>query len=131
MRCLLVERDPDYGDLISALLGSRGHDILAVTSGAEALDALEREDVALAVIDSSLPDTTADALCAAMRAREPDLPIIFLTDVQRVSATIAGLQAGADDCISKPFHPRELAARVDSVMRRAHKRLPAGTASDP
>jgi two-component system, OmpR family, alkaline phosphatase synthesis response regulator PhoP len=90
----------------------------AVGSGAEALAQVEAEQPALIVLDLMLPDLDGIEVCRRIRQRR-DIPILMLTARDEDVDKIIGLEVGADDYMTKPFNPRELVARVKSILRRA------------
>lgn len=119
-RLLLVEDDPTLVARLTGFLGGEGFFVRSTSTqdGALSLLAAERFDVAL--VDIGLAQGTGFAVCAAAKAR-PDggVPVIFLTAANDEFSTVAGLDMGADDYVSKPFRPRELVSRIRSVLRRS------------
>lgn len=120
MLVLLVEDDEDYAEIISHTLKRDGHDVVHVDTLKSAVRFCERKTPELAVLDVLLPDGTGLELCAALRAVHSSLPVLFLSSLDRTQDVIAGLNAGADDYLPKPFHPGELVARTRSLLRRAY-----------
>lgn len=118
-RILVVEDEPGIADTICYALSTEGFEPLACTLGAEALAALARERFDLVVLDVGLPDVNGFELFREIQALAP-LPVIFLTARAGEVDRIVGLELGADDYVAKPFSPRELSARVRSVLRRVH-----------
>jgi len=117
-RILVVEDEPGIADTIRYALATEGFDAEVCALGSEALAALERSSFALAILDVGLPDLNGFELFREIRARAP-LPVIFVTARAAEVDRIVGLELGADDYVAKPFSPRELVARVRSVLRRA------------
>jgi DNA-binding response OmpR family regulator len=117
-RVLVVDDEPIVRDVVARYLERDGHSILLARDGETARALLERERPALVVLDVMLPGLDGLALMRWIRGRF-DLPVIMLTARGDESDRIVGLELGADDYITKPFSPRELAARVRSVLRRA------------
>ena len=121
MRVLLVEDD----DRVAAALGDvlRRHGVLVqrVSSGREAL---AQHTVDLVLLDLGLPDMDGLAVCRALR-REVDVPIIAVTARAEERERIAGLRAGADDYVVKPYSSAELLARMEAVLRRSHRPAPS------
>ena len=115
---LLVEDDAEIGALISRYLAANQIDVVAVKNGAAMDAALSEREFNLLILDINLPGEDGLSICRRLRA-EGNLPIIMVTargdDVDR----IVGLEIGADDYLAKPFNPRELLARIRSVLRRA------------
>jgi two-component system catabolic regulation response regulator CreB len=120
-RILVVEDEPAIADTIVYALATDGFEPEWCATGAAAIDAARRQPVALAVLDIGLPDTSGFELFRALRSVDPALPAIFLTARSSEVDRIVGLELGADDYIAKPFSPRELAARVRTVLRRAQR----------
>ena len=119
-RVLLVEDDQAIVENLTAFLKGEGFRITAVDGQQKAMEKLEEEVFDLALLDVSLAQGNGYAVCAAIKA-ERDLPVIFLTASGDEYSVITGLDMGADDYVSKPFRPRELAARMKMVLRRCGK----------
>lgn len=117
---LLVEDDEDYAEIISHSLKRDGHEVVHVDTIKGAVRFCERKRPDLAVLDVLLPDGTGLELCTALREANSSLPVLFLSSLDRTQDVIAGLNAGADDYLPKPFHPGELVARTRSLLRRAY-----------
>jgi DNA-binding response OmpR family regulator len=115
---LLVEDEENLASLVQAYLRQEGYTVRAVGSGADALSLLDDEPVRLVVLDLTLPDIDGLEVCRRIRQRS-SVPIVMLTARDHESDRLAGLEAGADDYIGKPFSPRELVARMKAVLRRA------------
>ena len=124
---LVVEDEPAIADAIQYALESEGFDCQRLEAGAEVVAVLERQPVALVVLDIGLPDVSGIEVCRRIRQRH-DVPVIFLTARGAEVDRVVGLELGADDYVTKPFSPRELAARVKAVLRRTGGRgvSPAG-----
>jgi len=116
-RILLVEDEIAIAETVLYALRAEGFEAHHCLTGTEALREARREPYDLAVLDIGLPDIGGFALCRELR-RERDLPVIFLTAHDAEADRILGLEIGADDYVTKPFSPRELAARVRVVLRR-------------
>lgn len=116
--CILVaDDDKEIVGAIALLLEKEGYQVLRAYNGLEALDAAMQNDVRLLIIDVMMPKM--DGLSAVMKLRERrNLPIIVLSAKSESSDKILGLSMGADDYVTKPFDPMELAARVRSQLRR-------------
>ena len=114
---LLVEDEENLASLVQAYLEQEGYRVVSVTTGAEALRALETEPVRLVVLDLSLPDMDGLDVCRQMRTRSA-VPVVMLTARDEEADRLAGLESGADDYIGKPFSPKELVARMKAVLRR-------------
>jgi two-component system, OmpR family, alkaline phosphatase synthesis response regulator PhoP len=123
---LLVEDEESLASLVEAYLAQEGFSVASVRSGEEALARIEREPVRLVVLDLNLPDMDGLDVCKRIRARS-SVPVVMLTARDEESDRLAGLGAGADDYIGKPFSPKELVARMKAVLRRAE---PGGSPAD-
>ena len=119
-RVLLVEDDPAIVENLTAFLKGEGFRITAVDGQQKAMEKLEEEVFDLALLDVSLAQGNGYAVCAAIKA-ERDLPVIFLTASGDEYSVITGLDMEQNDYVSKPFRPRELAARMKMVLRRCGK----------
>jgi DNA-binding response OmpR family regulator len=119
---LLVEDDDAIGRLVKSYLEQHdGWRVVWLRSGEEALAELRRHPVRLVVLDIGLPGLDGFEVCRAMRAHSK-VPILMLTARDEEADRVAGLELGADDYVSKPFSPRELAARIKAILRRAEQR---------
>jgi DNA-binding response OmpR family regulator len=115
----VVEDDLDISRLVQHNLQSAGYDVLTFTSGISVVDEAAREQPALFLLDVMLPGTDGFDLCRQIRQTKTlaKTPIIFLTAKTNEMDRIKGLELGGDDYITKPFSPRELVARVRTVLR--------------
>jgi DNA-binding response OmpR family regulator len=121
---LVVDDEPIVRDVVSRYLERDGHRIISAGDGEEARGMIAREAPSLVVLDVMLPgETDGLALCRWIRATS-DLAVILLTARGDETDRIVGLELGADDYVTKPFSPRELATRVRTVLRRAHPAAP-------
>jgi DNA-binding response OmpR family regulator len=114
---LLVEDEENLASLVRAYLEQEGYRVVWAGSGADALHTLETEQVRLVVLDLNLPDLDGLDVCKQIRARW-SVPVVMLTARDEEADRLAGLDAGADDYLGKPFSPRELVARMKAVLRR-------------
>ncbi len=114
---LLVEDEESIGSLVRAYLEQSGYRVAWVRSGEEALESLELVRPRLVILDIGLPGADGFDVCRSIRSRS-DVPVLMLTARDEEADRVAGLEVGADDYVSKPFSPRELAARVKAVLRR-------------
>jgi DNA-binding response OmpR family regulator len=114
---LLVEDEPSVGELVRGYLTRDGWIVIWVRSGEEALAELDRHPVRIVILDIGLPGIDGFEVCRAMRARS-HVPILMLTARDEDVDKIIGLEVGADDYLTKPFNPRELVARIKSILRR-------------
>ncbi|HYO14731.1 MAG TPA: two-component system response regulator CreB [Thermoanaerobaculia bacterium] len=126
---LVVEDEPAIADTIQYALESEGFQCHRLEGGAGVVEVLDRQPVALVVLDIGLPDMSGIEVCRRIRQRH-DVPVIFLTARSGEVDRVVGLELGADDYVTKPFSPRELAARAKAVLRRAGRGLssPPGAA---
>jgi DNA-binding response OmpR family regulator len=119
---LLVEDDDSIGRLVKAYLEQQdGWRVVWLRSGEEAVAELRRHPVRLVVLDIGLPGIDGFEVCRQMRAQSK-VPIVMLTARDEEPDRVAGLELGADDYVSKPFSPRELAARIKAILRRVEQR---------
>jgi DNA-binding response OmpR family regulator len=122
-RILVVEDDPRTAASLALYLRHGGYEVETAVTGAAALDLAARRPPDLVVLDLMLPEVPGLDVCRALRARG-DTPIIMLTARATEDDKLRGLDAGADDYVTKPFSPRELVARVAAVLRRARPSSP-------
>jgi two-component system response regulator ResD len=115
---LVVDDEPIVREVVVRYLRREGFRTLEAADGDAARAILEQETPSLVVLDLMLPGTDGLALCRWIRGRS-DVPVIMLTALGEESDRIVGLELGADDYVTKPFSPRELAVRVKTVLRRA------------
>lgn len=130
-RILVVEDEPAIADTIVYALATDGFDPHWCATGTDALAATRQQPAALAVLDVGLPDMNGFELFRRLQQLEPSLPVIFLTARSSEIDRVVGLELGADDYIGKPFSPRELVARVRTVLRRSQRAAPALAAPAP
>jgi DNA-binding response OmpR family regulator len=114
---LVVDDEPIVRDVVVRYLEREGYRTLEAADGDVARELIERERPSLVVLDLMLPGTDGLALCRWIRSHS-ELPVIMLTARGEEVDRIVGLELGADDYVTKPFSPRELAARVRTVLRR-------------
>lgn len=118
-RVLVVDDDPTVSDVVRRYLERAGYAVALAGDGLAALAAYEREQPDLVVLDLMLPSMDGLEVCRRLRAKSSGVPVIMLTALGEESDRVLGLQLGADDYVTKPFSPRELVLRVQSVLRRA------------
>ena len=121
---LVVDDEPIVREVVVRYLAREGYATLEAADGDRARDLLERQTPDLVVLDVMLPGVDGLELCRWIRSRS-ELPVIMLTARGEEADRIVGLELGADDYVTKPFSPRELAARVRTVLRRAGSPGPA------
>jgi len=118
-RVLIADDDAVVRDIVRRYLERDGLEVRAVGDGNEALRVLSTERIDVAVLDVMMPGPNGLSLCRTLRqGGDYSVPVILLTALSEEDDRIAGLEAGADDYLTKPFSPRELALRVRSVLRR-------------
>jgi DNA-binding response OmpR family regulator len=122
---LVVEDDPMVAEVVARYLAREGYQVETVADGASALDRAVASPPDLMVLDLMLPRMDGLEVCRRVRAAALPVAIIMLTARGDETDRVVGLELGADDYVAKPFSPRELAARVKSVLRRSAG-LPAG-----
>ena len=114
---LVVDDDPTVREVVITYLSKAGHTVTSAADGNEALASVAETPPELIVLDLMLPGL--DGLEVSRRLRQSsDIPVIMLTAKGSVADRVVGLEQGADDYVTKPFSPRELVLRVDSVLRR-------------
>jgi DNA-binding response OmpR family regulator len=118
VRILVVDDERNIVQLVQLYLSKEGYEVEAAGNGREALEMVQARRPDLVVLDLMLPELDGLEVCRRLR-REGDLPIIMLTARSDDIDKIVGLELGADDYLAKPFNPRELVARVKSVLRRS------------
>ena len=123
MRLLLVEDDRALGQGIRVALGAEGYTLDWLQDGISALHALRSESFDLLLLDLGLPRLDGLALLQQLRAEQQELPVLILTARDGTAERIAGLDAGADDYLVKPFDVEELKARVRALLRRSQGRV--------
>jgi DNA-binding response OmpR family regulator len=116
-RILVVEDEPMVAEVVERYLRRDGHDVTLAFDGESALQHFAKERADLVILDLMLPRLDGSAVCRQIRARS-DVPIIMLTARAEERDRLQGLDLGADDYVTKPFSPREVAARVRAVLRR-------------
>ena len=119
MRILIVEDERTLREGLSDLLVAGGHSVEAFERGGEAVTAGTHEVFDLVLLDVMLPDIDGVEVCRRLRRSRPTLPILMLTARGSEDDKVAGLEAGADDYLTKPFAVRELLARIEALGRRA------------
>ncbi len=118
-RVLVVDDDATVSDVVRRYLERAGFAVALAADGPAALAAYDRDQPDLVVLDLMLPGMDGLEVCRRLRDRSSGVPIIMLTALGEESDRVLGLQLGADDYVTKPFSPRELVLRVQSVLRRA------------
>ena len=116
---MVIEDDREAAALLADGLVASGHEVIAVPSAEDALGRLPDLAVDALIIDRMLPGLDGLALIAMLRARGLRLPVLILSALGQVDDRVAGLRAGGDDYLVKPYHLSELLARLDALLRRA------------
>ncbi len=127
-KVLIVDDEPNIREVVGLYLRRDGHAVVSAADGEEALELFHISDPDLVVLDLMLPKVSGLEVCRRMQA-ERRVPLIMLTARGAEEERIVGLGLGADDYVVKPFSPRELAARVAAVLRRAGE-APPGDAGE-
>ncbi len=115
---LVVEDEASIASFVALYLKNAGYNVKTAANGSEALSQTATGDVSLIILDLMLPDLDGIEVCRRIR-KTSDVPILMLTARDEDVDKIIGLEVGADDYLTKPFNPRELVARVKSILRRA------------
>src|SRR5437867_5663710 len=115
---LVVEDEASIASFVSLYLKNAGYTVRTAATGSEALSQVAADLPGLIVLDLMLPDIDGIEVCKRIR-QSSDVPILMLTARDEDVDKIIGLEVGADDYLTKPFNPRELVARVKSILRRA------------
>ena len=118
MKILVVDDDLELSGLITYALRQAGYMVVEAADGQAGLDAFEREEPALVILDHNLPRLSGLEVCRKIRA-DSKVPVMMLTVRSGEEDQVQALDSGADDYLTKPFSPRELALRVRSVLRRS------------
>jgi DNA-binding response OmpR family regulator len=122
---LVIDDDPTVSDVVRRYLERAGLAVTLAADGPAGLRAYQAERPDLVVLDLMLPGLDGLEVCRRLRSRPDEVPIVMLTALGEEADRVLGLQLGADDYVTKPFSPRELVLRVQSVLRRAGRAAPA------
>ena len=117
---LIIDDDEKLNQLLKDFLGDFGFETVSATHPADGLKLLKKKSPDLVILDVMMPDMDGFEVCKAIRQTHT-VPIIMLTARGEVTDKVVGLELGADDYLAKPFEPRELVARIHSVLRRSQK----------
>lgn len=129
-RIVVVDDDPTVADVVGRYLVRDGHTVECVHDGQEALRRIAQQPPDLVVLDLMLPGIDGLEVCKRLRERWP-IPVVMLTALGDETDRLAGFEIGADDYVTKPFSPRELAMRVRSVLRRSRSSVPVERPEEP
>ena len=128
LNILLVDDDAPLREMLTRSFEREGHRITAVPDGRAALEEAQRDDFDIVLLDVALgPGVAGHDVARALRAQRNIVPIIMLTALDSEADVVQGLEAGADDYVTKPFGLAELRSRIRAVMRRAQGRVVDGT----
>lgn len=127
-KVLIVEDEPGIADTLQYALRTDGFEPAWAATGEEALSQFKAHQPALVILDVGLPDTSGFEVFKRLR-EVADVPVVFLTARSDEIDRVVGLELGADDYVAKPFSPRELVARVRSILRRSAKAAVAASAA--
>ena len=130
---LVIDDDLDSLKLIGLLLQRQGYEVAAAPSGSEGLEMARSETPDLILLDIMMPTMDGYEVCRRLRS-DPQLthiPVIMFTAKTRVDDKVAGFEAGADDYLTKPTHPAELASRIRTLLTRSMEATPLRTARAP
>ena len=119
---LIIDDDEKLNLLLTDYLGEMGFEVLSAVLPEEGLQLLEQENPDLVILDVMLPEMDGFEVCRTIR-QSSTVPVIMLTARGEVMDRVVGLEIGADDYLPKPFEPRELVARIQSVLRRAQPKI--------
>jgi DNA-binding response OmpR family regulator len=122
-KILIVDDEPNVLRMVSYCLHAEGYEVITAQNGAEAISKAQTEAPDLILLDVMLPDMSGVEVCAQLRKSQEtiDLPVIMLSALAQVPDKIKGLEAGADEYITKPITPGELVARVKAILGRFHQ----------
>jgi DNA-binding response OmpR family regulator len=118
---LLIEDDPQMQKVLHRIFREQGYGVTVCGDGQSGLDAFRSIRPSAVILDLMLPNIFGRDLCKIMKAEQPGVPVIVVSAISEVADKVLLLELGADDYVTKPFSPRELAARVQSALRRAQK----------
>jgi DNA-binding response OmpR family regulator len=120
-RILVIEDEPDIARGLRDALEFEGFEVTTAGLGREGIKSLRERGADLVILDLMLPDINGFTVCEEMRQSHPVVPIIMLTARSQETDKIRGLEAGADDYVTKPFSVGELVARINAIFRRLHR----------
>jgi two-component system OmpR family response regulator len=119
LRVLVVDDEPNIAELLRMALRYEGWDVEVALTGSQAVGTARKQGPDAVVLDMMLPDFDGMEVLRRLRGEQPDVPVLFLTARDAVEDRIAGLTAGGDDYVTKPFSLEEVVARLRALMRRA------------
>jgi DNA-binding response OmpR family regulator len=127
LRIVIIEDDSVVAETLQLYLQQAGYEPVIARDGIKGLEMARTQDVALVILDLMIPGISGQEVCKRLR-QESTVPMIMLTARASEEDRVAGLELGADDYVPKPFHPREVVARVQALLRRA---LPRASGPPP
>jgi DNA-binding response OmpR family regulator len=116
-KILVIDDDEKLNDLLKSYLSDFGYKVLSATHPEKGLQLIHTQNPGLVILDVMLPDMSGFEVCKRIR-QDSDVPVIMLTARGELMDRVVGLELGADDYLPKPFEPRELVARIQTVLRR-------------
>ncbi|MCW2604982.1 MAG: two-component system response regulator [Pseudonocardiales bacterium] len=120
IRALVVDDEPELAELLSTVMRYEGWSVETAGTGTRAVDAAARFKPDIVILDVMLPDVDGYEVLRRIRARDPEVCVLFLTARDAVEDRVAGITAGGDDYVTKPFSLEEVLARVRGLLRRSH-----------
>ncbi|MDB6033327.1 MAG: Two component transcriptional regulator, winged helix family [Verrucomicrobiales bacterium] len=129
-KILIVEDDPHILLGLEEILKSEGYEVYVCNRGDTAVQAVQKQQPALVILDIMLPGLNGYDVCKDLRAKNINVPVLMLTAKGQEMDKVVGLELGADDYVTKPFGVRELVARVHVLLRRVQKKGGEGTPDD-
>lgn len=122
LRIGIAEDDFKIASLLKSALEEEAYDVTTIANGSEALTVFTSQNFDLLIVDVMMPGINGHQLCKKVRMVNQQIPILMLTALGMVDDKVAGLESGADDYLVKPFHLKELLARVNALLRRINKK---------
>lgn len=123
MRALLIDDDQKLSELLKQYFHQYDIDVITAFHPKKGMELMRTENPDIIILDVMLPEMDGFSVCREIR-KESDIPIIMLTARGDTTDKIVGLEIGADDYLAKPFEPRELVARIQTIVRRSQNRVP-------
>lgn len=122
LRIGIAEDDLKIASLLKSAFEEEGFEVTTIANGSDALTIFTDQDFDLLLVDVMMPGINGHQLCKKIRMDNPQIPILMLTALGMVDDKVTGLESGADDYLVKPFHLKELLARVNALLRRVTKK---------
>ncbi len=126
---VIVEDDPDIRDLLDTVLTQAGFTVQTAATGHDGVEAVRRTDPLVTTLDVSLPDIDGFEVCRRIRAVSDTYVVMLTARAEEVDA-LTGMDAGADDYLTKPFRPRELRARIEALVTKPRGARVTGTETE-